>query len=56
MEESKLRVFQKRVMRRIPGPKRDEITREWRKPHNEEVNDLPSLPYIIRVIKSRIIR
>jgi hypothetical protein len=55
MEERRLRVFQKRVLRRIPGRKRDEIPREWRKLHNE-VNDLNSLPYIIRVIKSRIIR
>jgi len=42
-----------RVLRRILGPKRDEVTGEWRKLHNEELNDLYSLPNIVRVIKSR---
>ena len=41
-EERKLRVFENRVLRRIFGPKRDEVTREWRKLHNEELNDLYS--------------
>ena len=39
-EERRLRVFENRVLRRIFGPKRDEVTREWRKLHNEELNDL----------------
>ena len=43
-------------MRRIFGPKRDKVTREWRKLHNEELNDLYSLPNIVRVIKSRRMR
>ena len=46
-------MFENRVLRRIFGPKRDEVTREWRKPHNEELNDLYSSPNIFRVIKSR---
>jgi hypothetical protein len=45
-----------RVLRRIFGPKRDEVTEEWRKLHNEELRDLYSSPSIIRIIKSRIIR
>jgi len=49
-----LRVFENRVLRRIFGPKRDEVTREWRKLHNEEVNDLYSSLNIILVIKSRM--
>jgi hypothetical protein len=52
-EERKLRVFENSVSRRIFGLKRDEVTGEWRKLHNEEVNDLYSSPHIIRVIKSR---
>jgi len=44
------------VLRRIFGPRRDEVTREWRKLHNEELNDLYSLPNIVRVIKSRRVR
>ena len=44
------------MLRRIFGPKRDEITGEWRKIHNEELNDLYSLPKFIRVIKSRRMR
>jgi hypothetical protein len=53
--ERRLSVFQKRVLRRIFGPKRDEVTGEWRKLHNEELNNLYS-PNIIRVIKLRRIR
>jgi hypothetical protein len=49
-------VFENRVLRRIFGPKRDEVTGEWRRLHNEELNDLYSSPNIIRVIKSRRIR
>ena len=51
-EEHRLREFENRVQRRIFGPKRDEITGKWRKPHNEELNDLYSSP-IIQVIKER---
>jgi hypothetical protein len=46
-------VFENRVLRRIFGPKRDELTEECRKLHNEELNDLYSSPNIVRVIKSR---
>jgi hypothetical protein len=49
-------VFENRMLRRIFGPKRDEVTGEWRKLHNEELNDLYSSPNIIRVIKSRRMR
>jgi hypothetical protein len=49
-------VFEKRVLRRIFGPKRDEVTVEWRKPHNEEVHDLYSLPSILRIMKLRRMR
>src|SRR5215469_1555364 len=52
-EERRLRVFENRVLRRVFGPKRDEVTGEWRKLHNEEPNDLYSLPNIVRVVKSR---
>jgi hypothetical protein len=52
-EEHRLRVFENRVLRRIFGPKRDEVTGEWRRLHNEELNDLYSSPNIVRVIKSR---
>jgi hypothetical protein len=46
-------VFENRVLKRILGPKRDEMTGEWRKLHNEELRDLYSSPSIIRIIKSR---
>jgi hypothetical protein len=55
-EESKLRVFENRVLRRIFGPKRDEVRGEWRKLHNKELNDLYCSPNIVRVIKSRRMR
>jgi hypothetical protein len=49
-EERRLRVFENRVLRRIFGPKRDGVIREWRKLRNEELNDLYSSPNILRVI------
>jgi PAS domain-containing protein len=49
-------VFENRVLRRIFGPKRDEVTGEWRKLHNEELHDLYSSPSIIGIIKSRRMR
>jgi hypothetical protein len=55
-EEHKLRVFQNRVLRRIFGPKWDEVTGGWRKLHNEELHNLYSSPSIIRNIKSRRMR
>jgi hypothetical protein len=51
-EEHTLRVFENRVLRRIFGPKRDEVTGEWRKLHNEELHNLYSCPDIIRQVKS----
>jgi len=55
-EECRLSVFENRVLRRIFGPRRDEITGEWRKLHNEELNDLYCSPNIVRVIKLRRMR
>jgi hypothetical protein len=55
-EERRLRVFENRVLRRIFGLKREEVTGDWRKLHNEEFNDLQSSPIIVRVIKSRRMR
>jgi hypothetical protein len=49
-------VFENRVLRRISGPKRDEVIREWRKLHDEELHDLYSLPSIIRIMKVRRMR
>jgi hypothetical protein len=53
-EEHRLRVFENRVLRRIFLPKRDEMTRGWRKLHDEELHNLSSSPNIIIMIKSRI--
>jgi len=47
-----VRVFENRVLRRIFGPKRDEVTADWRKIHNEELNDLYCSPNIVRAINS----
>jgi len=55
-EERKLGVFEDMVLRRIFGPRRDEVTGDWRRLHNEELNDLYSSPNIVRVIKSRRMR
>jgi len=52
-EERRLRVFENRVLRGIFGPKRGEVTGEWRKLHNEELNDVYCSPNIVRVTKSR---
>ena len=56
MNRLSLRVFENRVLRRVFGPKRDEVTGEWRKLHNGELRDLYSLPNIVRVVKSRRMR
>jgi len=50
-EKRRLRVFESRVLRRIFAPKRDEVTGEWRKLHNKELNNLYSSPNIVRVTK-----
>jgi hypothetical protein len=55
-EEHRLRVFENRVLRRIFGPKRDEVTGGWRNLHNEELQNLYSSPSIIRTMKSRRMR
>jgi hypothetical protein len=52
-EDRRLRVFENRVMRRVFGPKRDEVTGEWRKLHNEKLHDIYCSPTIVR-IKSRM--
>ena len=53
-EEHRLRVFEKRLWRRVFGPRRNQVTRKWRKLHNEELRDLYSLPNTVRVIKTRM--
>jgi len=55
-EKRRLRVFENRVLREVFGPKRDEVTGEWRKLHNEGLSDPYSLPNIVRVVKSRRMR
>jgi hypothetical protein len=55
-EEGRLRVFENRMLRRIFGARRDEVTGEWKKLYSEELNDLYSSPTIFWVIKSRIMR
>jgi hypothetical protein len=55
-KEHRLRLFENRVLRRIFGPKRDEVTGNWRKLHNEELHNLYSSPSIIRMIKIRRMR
>jgi hypothetical protein len=55
-EEQRLRVFENRMLWRILGPKRGEVTGEWRRLHNKELNDLCPSPNIIRVIKSKRMR
>jgi hypothetical protein len=55
-KEHRLRVFENKVLRRIFGPKRDEVTGEWRKLHNEKLYDLFSSTSIIKVVKSRRMR
>jgi len=55
-EERRLRVFENRVLRRVFGSKREEVTGEWRKLRNEELRDLYSFANIVRVVKSRRMR
>ena len=55
-KERRLRVFENRVLKRISGPKREEVRRGWTKLHNEELNDLYCSSNIVRVIKSRKMR
>jgi len=55
-EDRRLRVFENGLLRRILGPKRDEVNREWRKLHNEELNDRHSSPNTVWVIKSKKMR
>jgi hypothetical protein len=55
-EEQRLTVFENNVLRRILGPRKDELTVDWRNLHNEELHDLSSSPSIVRVIKSRRMR
>ena len=54
-EERRLRVFENRMLRRVFGPKRDEVTGEWRKLHKEELRDLYSLPIIARPVAGNIV-
>ena len=55
-EKRRLRLFENKVLRRIFGPKRGEVAGEWRKLHNEELNDQSSAPNVVRVIKSKRMR
>jgi hypothetical protein len=55
-EEHRLRVFENRVLKRIFRPKRDEVTGDWRKLHNEDLHNLYCSPSMIRIIKSRGMR
>jgi hypothetical protein len=55
-EESRLSAFENSVFRRILGPRRDEVTGEWRKLHNEEINDLYSSPNVFWMIRSLYMR